>query len=230
MKLLLVEDDPDLLDVTAYALRREGFVVLLASDGHQGLNRWRTERPDVVILDIGLPGIDGLQICRTIRQAGPTPIILLTAYSDESQVVAGFNAGADDYVTKPFSPRQLAWRVRAVARRSSASALEPASPARLTIGDLSLEVDSHEVRRGSHAVRLTPIEFELFYVLACNIGRVVSIGRLLNQGWGHDADDPSLLKTHFSHLRKKLAPLVGVEIEIESIPRVGYRLLRHSAA
>jgi DNA-binding response OmpR family regulator len=224
VKVMLVDDDADLLDVTAYALRREGFTVLLAQDGDQAIRRWRSDAPDVVVLDIGLPSIDGLQVCRMMRQRLDTPIIFLSAHSDEEQIVQGFRAGADDYVTKPFSPRQLAARIRAVARRASRST-EPDQLDDLLVGDVRVEAESHEVRRGDEAIRLTPTEFRLLYILASNPGRVVSSARLLAYAWGYDADDTSLLKTHVSHLRKKLAPLLGDgTLDIEALPRVGYRL------
>jgi DNA-binding response OmpR family regulator len=223
MKVLLVDDDPDLLDVTAYAMRREGFTVLLADDGEQALHRWRVDQPDVVVLDIGLPRLNGLQVCLLMRQKVDTPVILLSARADEDQIVHGFRAGADDYITKPFSPRQLAMRIRAVVRRATRSEMIEKQQD-LHFGDLVIEVESHEVRHLDRSVRLTPTEFRLLYMLATNPGRVVSGTRLLTYAWGYDADDPSLLKTHFSHLRKKLAPLLPGGIAIQSIPRVGYRL------
>jgi DNA-binding response OmpR family regulator len=151
-------------------------------------------------------------------------VILLSARADEEQIVQGFRAGADDYVTKPFSPRQLAMRIRAVARRAARSEVVE-QPQDVRLNELVIEVEAHEVRRGDRSVRLTPTEFRLLYMLASNPGRVISGARLLTYAWGHDADDPSLLKTHFSHLRKKLAPLLPSAFAIESIPRVGYRLL-----
>jgi two-component system, OmpR family, response regulator MtrA len=223
MKILLVDDDPDLLDVTAYAMRREGFTVLLAADGEQALRSWRADLPDVVVLDVGLPKLNGFQICLIMRQNVDTPVIILSARTDEDHIVQGFRAGADDYITKPFSPRQLAMRIRAVARRAARSeALGRQQD--LRFGDLTIEVESHEVRRGDQSIRLTPTEFRLLYMLANNPGRVISGARLLTYAWGYDTDDPSLLKTHFSHLRKKLAPLLPGAIAIQSIPRVGYRL------
>jgi DNA-binding response OmpR family regulator len=224
MKIMLVDDDPDLLDVTAYALRREGFTVLLAQDGEQALRRWQAETPDVVVLDVVLPALDGLQVCRVMRQRQDTPVILLSGRTDEEHIVQGFRAGADDYVTKPFSPRQLALRIRAVARRAARST-EPDHAGDLQFGDLTIEVESHEVRRGEQTIRLTPTEFRLLYMLASNLGRVVSGARLLAYAWGYDADDTTLLKTHVSHLRKKLAPLLQPDtLDIQAIPRVGYRL------
>lgn len=225
MKVLLIDDDTDLLDVTAYALRREGLNVILATDGVQGLRRWEADQPDLVVLDVGLSRMNGFEICRKIRQAGNTPIILLTGLSDDEHVVQGFRLGADDYVTKPFSPRQLAMRIRAVWRRGAGMAeLEPTREMR--VGDLLLDVESHQVTHGEHSVRLTPIEFRLLYILAMNVGRVVSGTRLVEYAWGYDGSDTSLLKTHISHIRAKLKLPRGGPGDINAIPGVGYRLTR----
>jgi DNA-binding response OmpR family regulator len=222
MKILLVDDDTDLLDVTAYALRREGFTILVATDGQQALRRWEAERPHLVILDVGLPKLSGFDVCRRIRQTSTTPVILLTGLSDDEHVVQGFRLGADDYVTKPFSPRQLAMRIRAVWRRG----LQPGEPEpvrQLDLGDLVLDVEAHEVRCGPGVARLTPIEFRLLYMLALNSGRVVSSARLVEYAWGYDGSDTSLLKTHMTHIRKKLGLTAG---DLSAVPGVGYRLAR----
>lgn len=220
MKILLVDDDTDLLDVTAYALRREGFNVIVATDGHQALRRWETDHPHLVILDVGLPRISGFDVCRRIRQGSSTPVILLTGLGSDEHVVQGFRQGADDYVTKPFSPRQLAMRIRAVWRRSvQAGDVEPARE--LVAGELSLDVESHEVHHPGGVVRLTPTEFRLLYMLAINQGRVVSGPRLVEYAWGYDGSDTSLLKTHICHIRQKLNLGRGT---ISAVPGVGYRL------
>jgi len=223
MKILLADDDADLLDVTAYALRREGFAVIAASDGAQALRRWQQDRPDLVVLDVNMPELDGFAVCRQIRDAGTTPVILLTALNQEEQIIRGFEAGADDYVTKPFSPRQLAMRLRAIWRRSANGEPEPARELRL--GSLILDAESHEVTLGGQPIHLTPIEFRLLFILAANPGRVISTARLVEYGWGYDGGDVSLLKTHVSHLRKKLGLPLDDLGEIRAIPRVGYRLI-----
>ena len=231
MKILLVDDDSDLLDVTAYALRREGLNVIVATDGQQALRRCEGERPDLVVLDVGLPRTDGFEVCRRIRQGSSTPVILLTGLSADEHVVRGFRAGADDYVTKPFSPRQLAARIRAIIGRQSRSAqggtyLAGPEPAReLRIGDLIIDADSHEVHwRGRH-VQLTRTEFRLLHLLAMNAGRVVSGSRLVEYAWGYDEDDTSLLKTHVSHIRTKLGLERSGTARIASVARVGYKLV-----
>jgi DNA-binding response OmpR family regulator len=223
MKVLLVDDDVDLLDVTAYALRREGFQLITATSGELAIARWEAAQPDVIVLDVGLPGRNGLDVCRTIRRAGPTPIILLTARGDEADIVRGFGVGADDYIVKPFSPRLLALRIRAVARRASPRAMVE-EPVELAVGELVLERESHQVQVNGRTVRLTPIEFRLLYLLASNAGRVVQATRLADYVWGYDEGDAALLKTHCSHIRKKLRLGPGGPAEIQAVPRVGYRL------
>ena len=227
MKILLADDDADLLDVTTLALRREGFAVIGASDGAQALRRWRQEHPDIVVLDVTMPQLDGFAVCRQIRAVGTTPVVLLTALHREEEVIRGFEAGADDYVTKPFSPRQLAMRLRAIWRRSADGEPEPARELRL--GPLALDAESHGVTLGERALHLTPIEFRLLFILAANQGRVVGTARLVEYGWGYDGGDVSLLKTHISHLRKKLGLPLDDLGEIRAIARVGYRLTRPAA-
>ena len=223
MRILLVDDDADLLDVTAYALRREGFEVLTAPDGMVALARLERERPDLLVLDAGLPRLGGLEVLRRLRRADETPVIVLSGRHEEEAVVAAFRAGADDYVAKPFSPRQLAMRIRAVGRRAG---LREAPAPGLRVGDLELEVESHEVRRGGRAVHLTLTEFRLLHLLASNPGRVVATGRLIEYAWGYDGEADAPLKSHISHLRAKLGlGARGPAGAIEAVHRVGYRLV-----
>jgi DNA-binding response OmpR family regulator len=223
MKILLVDDDVDILDVTAYALRREGFHVVTATTADLALARWEEAQPNVVVLDVGLPRSSGLEVCRAIRASGHTPVIFLTARGDEEDVMRGFRVGADDYIVKPFSPRLLAARIRAVGRRQE----QPVSQATgvVEVGSLMLERESHEVLVGHRHVQLTPIEFRLLDALVSNAGRVVSVTRLVDHVWGYDEGDASLLKTHISHIRKKLGLGPDGVAEIRSVPRVGYRLV-----
>src|SRR5438067_6004985 len=165
MKILLVDDDVDLLDVTSYALRREGFNVIAATDGVQALRRWEADRPDVVVLDVGLPKLSGFEVLRKIEQQGQTPVILLTALRSEEDVIKGFRLGADDYVTKPFSPRQLTARIQAVGRRGSRTGGDVVTR-ELRVGDMLLDVEGHEVRVGERVVRLTKLEFRILHLLA----------------------------------------------------------------
>jgi len=223
VKILLADDDTDMLDVTAYALRREGFSIVVATDGLQALRRWRSDDPDVVLLDVGMPRVNGFEVCRRIRQSAKTPVIMLTAAGDEDHVVKGFLHGADDYVTKPFSPKQLAMRIRAVLRRTG-SEVEPQPTGELHAGDLVLDVEGHQVQNQGKSVQLTPLEFRILYMLATNIGRVVSFGRLVEFAWGYDGGDPSMLKTHVSHIRRKLGLQRGQPGDITVVHGVGYSL------
>ncbi|HLT20935.1 MAG TPA: response regulator transcription factor [Thermomicrobiales bacterium] len=228
MKVLLVDDDIDLLDVTSYALRREGFNVIVATDGMQAQQRWEVDHPDLIVSDIAMPRMNGLELCQRVRQASTTPVILLTAANSEEQIIKGFELGADDYVTKPFSPRQLAMRIRAVWRRGSmTSDVEPKR--HLQVGDLTLDIETHEVIYRGREIELTPIEFKLMYILAANCGRVVTSNRLVDYAWGYDGGDISLLKTHVSHIRKKLDLPQDDIGNIVAVPRVGYRLTGNGA-
>src|SRR5918912_1485407 len=154
MKVLLVDDDNDLLDLLHYALRREGYQVVTASDGAQGLARWRAEQPDLVLLDGNLPKLDGFEVCRQIRHEATTPVIMLTARGEEADVVRGLQLGADDYVTKPFSAKQLVARMQAVLRRARRDLVPP--PAReVRAGELVLDLTAHQVTRAGRSVALT---------------------------------------------------------------------------
>jgi DNA-binding response OmpR family regulator len=222
LKILLADDDTYLLDVTAYALRGEGFNVILATDGRQAISCWEEHEPDVVILDVAMPHLNGFEVCRQIRQKSQTPVIMLTALHDDDDVVKGFHTGADDYVTKPFSPRQLVARVRAVWRRGNGGQQEPARE--LRVGDMLFDVDGHEVISRNLTQPLTRLEFRILYLLASNLGRVVSASRLVEYAWGYDGGDVSLLKTHISHIRKKLGLPQGGPGSITAVAGVGYRL------
>lgn len=222
VRILLVEDDQDLVDVTAYALRREGFDVSIALNADQALRSWQDNHPELIVLDIGLPDRSGFDVCREIRKTDTIPVVFLSALGSEEDIVQGFQCGADDYVTKPFSPRQLAWRIRAVGRRAAQHDVAPRQRI-VRAADLYLDLETHEVRRGDRQVHLTPIEFRLLYLLASNPGRVMSANRLIEFAWGYDQGDGALLKTHLSHIRKKLTlPRSGAG-SISAIVGVGYR-------
>jgi DNA-binding response OmpR family regulator len=226
MKVLVVEDDVDLLDLLTYALQREGYTVLAAVDGPQALARFEADQPDLVLLDLGLPKLDGLEVCRRIRHAAQTPIVMLTGRAEEDDVVRGLEVGADDYVTKPFSAKQLIARLAAVLRRCpGAPGAEAARE--LRVGDVVLDLSSHAVTKAGVPVQLTPLEFRILYMLALNAGRVVPYARLVQYAWGyHDEASSSLLKSHVTHLRAKLglAPQA-----LSAVVGVGYRLARPSA-
>jgi DNA-binding response OmpR family regulator len=224
VKVLLVDDDAELVDLLGYALRREGYTVLTALDGEQALQRWEAERPDLVLLDGILPKVDGFEVCRRIRHASATPVILLTARGAEADVLRGLQVGADDYVTKPFSARVLAARMRAILGRSKRG--EPAR-AQLEVGDLTLDLHSHRVTKGGAPVQLTLLEFRILHLLAVNAGRVIPYARLVEHAWGYyDEGTSSLLKAHLSHLRKKLALPAAGPGSVKAVLGVGYSLAR----
>jgi two-component system, OmpR family, response regulator MtrA len=223
MKVLLADDDTFHVELTTYALRRCGIQVVPAADGQQALKRFEQERPDLVLLDVSLPKIDGYEVCRRIRGRSSTPVIMLTAHSDDDAVVRGLGSGADDYVPKPFSPRQLVARMEAALRRCRTSTLER-SLGLVQVGDLEIDVDSHQVKKDGEVVALTPIEFRLLHLLAMNPGRVIPFARLLQHGWGMDSDDPSLIRSHVYQIRRKLKlPKCGPG-SIRSVSGVGYSL------
>jgi DNA-binding response OmpR family regulator len=225
VKVLLVDDDADLVDLMCYALRREGYTVLTAPDGEQALRRWVAERPDIILLDGNLPKVDGFEVCRRIRHASETPVIMLTARDEEADVLRGLQVGADDYVTKPFSAKVLAARMKTVLARLKKGMR--ASQARIQAGDLVLDLQSHEVTKGGVPVRLTPLEFRILYLLAMNEGRVVPYARLVEYAWGYsDEGTSALLKTHLSPLRKKLALPAAGPGSVKAVLGVGYSLAR----
>jgi DNA-binding response OmpR family regulator len=223
MRILLVDDDPDMVEVTTYALRKQGYQIVTAGDGREALQRWREDRPDLVLLDIGLPRMNGIEVCRTIRESSSTPVIMLTGYGEEERVIQGYQAGADDYVTKPFSHRQLAARIRAVLKRSQGQlAVEPVG--RVETRDLKLDVDSHVVTRGERAVHLTPLEFDLLVPLAAEPGIVFSRERLLDELWDAAYDgDPSTVTVHIRRLREKIEADPSLPRHLITVWGAGYR-------
>jgi DNA-binding response OmpR family regulator len=224
MAVLLVDDDRDLIDVLTYILRREGYEVLAAYDGEQGWDRFQSDQPELVVLDANMPGLDGMEVCRRIREVSTAPVIMLTARTDDVDKIVGLELGADDYVTKPFSAKVLAARMKSVLARRNKG--EP-TQARVQAGDLVLDLESHEVTKGGVPAQLTPLEFRILYLLAMNEGRVIPYSRLVEYAWGYyDEDNSSLLKTHICHLRKKLglAASKGHGGAIKAILGVGYSL------
>ena len=217
-RILLVEDDLTIRQMTQLALERDGFAVSTAHDGASGLAAFRAQPPDLVILDVMLPGVDGVSVCRTIREKSVVPIVMPTARTDPVDVVLGLEAGADDYVTKPFEPSILAARLRAVLRRV---ARHDASPV-LRVGEVEIDRQGMEVRVGTELVSLTPTEYRLLLELAEHSGAVLSRERLLEEVWGYVwAGDTRLVDMHVRRLRAKIGPET-----IETVRGAGYKLVR----
>jgi DNA-binding response OmpR family regulator len=230
MKALIVDGDRDLLDVMTYALRRHGHEVIAATDGQQALDRLRADRPEIVVLDLKLPRLDGFEVCRRMRLESELPIIIVSSSCEESDLLRALDLGADDYVTKPFSLKVLAARMETVSRRCRTDAHARAART-VRAGDLELSLQSYEVTRGGGApVQLTPLEFRILYLLAMNEGQVIPYTRLVDYAWGFEGGDSSLLKTHICHIRQKLGlPLDGPGA-IRSLATVGYSLVKQRVA
>jgi DNA-binding response OmpR family regulator len=217
-RILLVEDDPTIRQMTRLALERDGFAVDTAHDSDSGLAAFRAASPDLVLLDVMLPGVGGVSVCRSIREQSVVPVVMLTARSDPIDVVVGLEAGADDYVTKPFEPAVLSARLRAVLRRVAPPAASPL----LRVGDLEIDRDGMEVRAAGRPVALTPTEYRLLLELAERPGTVCSRERLLEDVWGYVwAGDTRLVDMHVRRLRVKIG--VGA---IETVRGAGYKLAR----
>jgi DNA-binding response OmpR family regulator len=216
--VVVVEDDDQIAELLALYLGQAGFRVDRARDGHGGLALAAEHGPALVVVDIGLPGaIDGLEVCRRLRAAGDVPIVVLTARGDEADRIRGFELGADDYVTKPFSPRELVVRVDAILRRSGGAA--PATV--VSLGDVEVDLARYEVRRGGEVVPLAPREFALLATLAEHRGQVLSRRQLLDRAWGYDFyGDERTVDVHVRQLRRKL----GDGLPLATLRRTGYRL------
>lgn len=227
MKILVVDDDTDVVDITTYALRRKGYTVVAAFDGQQALQRWKSESPDLVLLDVNMPKGNGFDVCKAIRDRSSTPIIMLTARDSEDDVVRGLQLGADDYLAKPYSPRQLLARIEAVLRRSRGQAQMSPAEEKLPVGRLMLNLQTHDLVDETSGQRshLTPLEFRILSALAANRGRVVSAESLVERCWGdRGGGDPSMLKSHVCHLRRKIGAQPGQPGYIKGIPGLGYTL------
>jgi DNA-binding response OmpR family regulator len=225
IKILLVEDDPDALDLAAYVLRRERFVVLEASDGAQAIRRWKADRPDLVILDLGVPSLDGFEVLRRIREEEQTPVLVLTGRHDAHDLLRTFNLGTDDFVPKPYQFPELLARVRALLRRAKSGPVETAEPA-VTVDGLRLDPETYEAAWKGSIIRLTPTEFRILYLLVTNTGHVVPASRLYTYVWGSEGADANALRSHMSHLRRKLESVEDPPGAITAVPAVGY-IFRH---
>jgi DNA-binding response OmpR family regulator len=221
-RILVVEDDAHLADVVSRYLRREGFSVDIVHDGRTGLERALESLPDLVILDLMLPGLDGLELFRRLRRVAPIPVVMLTARGSEEERVAGLELGADDYVSKPFSPRELTARVRAVLRRASGP-LDGQPAAVLTAGDLEVDMVAHEARRSGELLALTAKELELLSWFVSHPRQAFTRRELLQAVWGYDIGDTATVTVHVQRLREKAEHDPSSPRHLKTVRGVGYR-------
>src|SRR6266516_3974085 len=228
MKILVVDDDLELLGLIGFALRQAGYLAITAAQGGEALELFEREQPDLVILDVNLPVLNGFEVCRRIRAEATTPIMMLTARSSEEDQVQGLDGGADDYLTKPFSPRTLLARVRALLRRPSLreDAAEPDRPTPLAAGELTLDVERQAVSvRGEPSIRLTSLEFRLLQYLLANAGHTIPADRLTTHVWGYRGlGDKQLLKQLVHRLRQKIERNPSEPRYVVTVAGVGYLL------
>jgi DNA-binding response OmpR family regulator len=232
MSLLVVEPDSDLLDLQLFMLRRAGYEGIAARDGAAALRLWQSKRPQLILLEAQLPLLDGWEVCEAVRKVDETPIIFVSETHSDAAVVRALGSGADDYVAKPFSPKQLLARIEAVLRRATAKDLRQRSAAEvLTAGDLVLEPQWRRVRRGLEEIRLTGTEFKLLHELVLHEGQVLSHQLLADRVWGYDdVEDAGPLKGHVRNLRRKLEPEPDSKpVYIQTVAGVGYTFCRQTA-
>jgi two-component system response regulator RegX3 len=221
-RVLVVEDEESYSEALSYMLRKEGFEVAVAADGHAALLEFDRNGADIVLLDLMLPGISGTEVCRTIRQTSNVPVIMVSAKDDEVDKVVGLELGADDYVTKPYSPRELVARVRAVLRRGTEPDLAPMT---LEAGPVRMDVERHVVTVDGQEQRLPLKEFELLEMFLRNPGRVLTRGQLIDRVWGSDyVGDTKTLDVHVKRLRAKLEPDPGEPKYLVTVRGLGYKL------
>lgn len=222
-KILLVDDEPVILESLSYSLDREGFEVQVASDGAQALDLFNSSKPDLVILDIRLPEIDGLEVCRRLRAISPVPILMLTALGNELDRVVGLEIGADDYLPKPFSFRELLARIRSILRRVELD--QQVSKQKIYIcGNLRADLSSRRVFKGDKEVQLSAREFELLTLLMSQAGRAVSRDEIIRQVWGIDwSGDPRTIEVHIRWLRLKIEDDPTLPHYVQTVRGYGYR-------
>ena len=221
-RVLVVEDEESYSDALSYMLRREGFEVAVAATGPDALTEFDRRGADIVLLDVMLPGIPGTEVCRRIRQVSGVPVIMVTAKDDEIDKVVGLELGADDYVTKPYSPRELVARIRAVLRRGAEPELAPDT---LEAGPIRMDVERHIVSVDGSEVHLPLKEFELLELLLRNPGRVLTRGQLIDRVWGSDyVGDTKTLDVHVKRLRAKLEPNPSEPSVLVTVRGLGYKL------
>jgi DNA-binding response OmpR family regulator len=225
-RILVVDDEPIVREVLARYLEREGYAVEVAEDGERAIERYKATAPDLVLLDLMLPRVDGLEVFRRIRDNGPqmprAAVIMLTAKGDEADRIVGLELGADDYVTKPFSPREVVARVRAVLRRGAGTALD--GDAVLSLDDLEIDAHRREVRRGGHVLHLTRKEFDLLHLLASSPGRTFTRAELLEEVWDFAwSGDTDTVTVHVRRLREKIEDDPSAPRRLVTVWGVGYR-------
>jgi two-component system response regulator RegX3 len=222
-RILLVEDEPDLADPLAYLLRREGFEVEISDDGPGALQAFREHGADIILLDLMLPGMPGTEVCRQVRQSSAVPIIMLTAKDSEVDIVVGLELGADDYVTKPYSSRELLARMRAVLRRVAQTEADLEERV-LDAGRVSLDIDRHTVSVDGSEINMPLKEFELLEVLMRNAGRVLTRGQLIDRVWGSDYfGDTKTLDVHIKRIRSRIEKNPGDPVMLVTVRGLGYR-------
>jgi DNA-binding response OmpR family regulator len=231
MKVLIVDDDRVLADVLTFTMRRAGFQVIQAFDGEAALKSWGEDRPDLIVLDVNLPKLDGFAVCRRIREQADTPILLLTVRDEEDDIIHGLELGADDYITKPFSPRQLVARAQAVLRRAG----KTPTPAVRQVGELTLDPSRREMRFGDgEAIPVTPLESRLLDYLMLNAGHVLTTEAIIEHVWGPDGGDRDMLRQLIHRLRGKITQAFQPQVDtglttppdyIETVPGLGYGLI-----
>ncbi len=225
-KILVVDDEPAVADLLVYNLRKAHYIVLTAEDGRQALETAHRDQPDLILLDLMIPEVDGLDVCRELRKTSKVPIIMLTARGEEIDRVVGLELGADDYVSKPFSVRELLARIKAVLRRADVEGETSAFSGVVPFQNgLTLDADRRTVHLNQQPVELTRLEFDLLHLLAVNAGRVLTRERLLEQAWGYDfAGDTRAVDSAIKRLRIKLRRAASSSDIIEAVRGIGYRM------
>lgn len=225
--ILLVDDDPVLSELVSYILKAEGYAAVVANDGEDGLRKFQSVNPDLVVLDVTMPEMDGFEVCRRIRRTSGVPVIMLTAQGAEDSIVKGLDMGADDYVTKPFQLKPFMARVRANLRRANAPQPEFG---KVTYSDdyLTVDLEAHKVTINGEPIKLTPTEYKLLAVLVKNRGRILEFRTLLEQVWGFEyIDDIDYLRVYIWHLRRKIEPDPKNPVYLHNELSLGYRFDPH---
>ena len=221
--ILVVDDEENLVDLVRGYLEREGFRVSAASDGPSAVDAARADKPDLVVLDVMLPGFDGLEVCRRLRQFSDAYVLMLTARTDEVDRIVGLEVGADDYLGKPFSPRELVARAKAMLRRPRNNTPSTSLPPPRRFGELAIDTARHEITLRETPIVVTAREFALLTALADTPGRVFTRSQLLEQAWGSGYYDEHLIDVHIANLRQKVEPDPAHPIYVETVRGVGYR-------